>query len=75
MFVYFNFLNYNESLFYTLIKVIIYHFIKMTQRANNKKKKKIFKLKYILNICLLQVLNYNESLFYTLIKSYNTSLD
>ena len=47
----------------------------MTQRANNKKKKKIFKLKYILNICLLQVLNYNESLFYTLIKSYNTSLD
>jgi len=36
MFVYFNFLNYNESLFYTLIKVIIYHLIKMTQRTNNK---------------------------------------
>jgi len=36
MFVYFNFLNSNESLFYTLIKVIIYHLIKMTQRTNNK---------------------------------------
>jgi len=36
MFVYFNFLNYNESLFYTLIKVIIDHFIKMTQRTHNK---------------------------------------
>ena len=34
MFVYFNFLNSNESLFYTLIKVIIYHLIKMTQRTN-----------------------------------------
>jgi len=28
MFVYFNFLNSNESLFYTLIKVIIHHLIK-----------------------------------------------
>ena len=36
MFVYFNFLNSNESFFYTLIKVIIYHLIKMTQRINNK---------------------------------------
>ena len=36
MFVYFNFLNSNESLFYTLIKVIIHHLIKMTQRTNNK---------------------------------------
>ena len=36
MFVYFNFLNYNESPFYTLIKVIIHHLIKMTQRINNK---------------------------------------
>ena len=36
MFVYFNFLNSNESLFYTLIKVIIHHSIKMTQRTNNK---------------------------------------
>jgi len=41
MFVYFNFLNYNESIFYTLIKVIIYHLIKMTQRTNNKYNNKI----------------------------------
>jgi len=40
MFVYFNFLNYNESIFYTLIKVIIHHF-KMTQRTNNKHNNKI----------------------------------
>ena len=37
MFVYFNFLNSNESLFYTLIKVIIHHLIKMTQRKKNNK--------------------------------------
>ena len=36
MFVYFNFLNYNESLFYTLIKVIIHHLIKITQTRNIK---------------------------------------
>ena len=36
MFVYFNFLNSNESLFYILIKVIIHQLIKMTQRTNNK---------------------------------------
>ena len=47
MFVYFNFLNSNEFLFYTLIKVIIYHWSKWY-------KEQIFKLKYILNICLLQ---------------------
>ena len=41
MFVYFNFLNYNESLFYTLIKSIIHHLIKMTQRTNNKHNNKI----------------------------------
>jgi len=41
MFVYFNFLNYNESIFYTLIKFIIHHLIKMTQRTNNKYNKKI----------------------------------
>jgi len=41
MFVYFNFLNYNESIFYTLIKVIIYHLIKMTQRTNNKHNNKM----------------------------------
>jgi len=31
MFVYFNLLNSNESLFYTLIKVMIHHLIKMIQ--------------------------------------------
>ena len=36
MFVYFNFLNSNQCLFYTLTKVIIHHLIKMTQRINNK---------------------------------------
>jgi len=41
MSVYFNFLNSNESLFYTLIKVIIQNFIKMTQRTNNKHNNKI----------------------------------
>ena len=41
MFVYFNFLNYNESIFYILIKVIIHHFIKMMQRTNNKHNHKI----------------------------------
>ena len=41
MFVYFNFLNPNESLFYTLIKVIIHHLVKMTQRTNNKHNNKI----------------------------------
>ena len=41
MFVYFNFLNYNESIFYTLIKVIIHHLIKITQRTNNKYNNKI----------------------------------
>jgi len=41
MFVYFNFLNYNESIFYTLIKFIIHHLIKMTQRTNNKHNNKI----------------------------------
>jgi len=41
MFVYFNFLNYNEFIFYTLIKVIIHHLIKMMQRTNNKHNNKI----------------------------------
>jgi len=41
MFVYFNFLNYNESIFYILIKVIIHHLIKMMQRTNNKHNNKI----------------------------------
>jgi len=34
MSIYFNFLNSNEPLFYTLIKVIIHHLIKITQRTN-----------------------------------------
>ena len=41
MYVYFNFLNYNESLFYTLIKIITHHFIKIMQRTNNKHNNKI----------------------------------
>ena len=41
MFVYFNFLNSNESFFYTLIKVIIHHLIKMIQKINNKYNNKI----------------------------------
>jgi len=58
MFVYFNFLNYNGSLFYTLRKVIIHHFIKMTQRTNNKHNNEI--LTYILyllnfNICWMVI--------------------
>ena len=44
MFVYFNCLNYNESIFYTLIKVIIHHLIKMTQRTNNKHNNKDFNI-------------------------------
>jgi len=32
MSVYFNFLDYNESLFYTPIKVITHHLIKITQK-------------------------------------------
>jgi len=56
MFVYFNFLNSNESLFYKLIKVIIHHLIKMIQKTNNKHNNKIFdinilsfELQYILH--------------------------
>jgi len=41
MFVYFNILKSNEYLFYTLIKVLILHLIKMTQRTNNKHNNKI----------------------------------
>jgi len=41
MFVYFNFLNSNKSLSYTLIKVIIHHLIKITQITNNKHNNKI----------------------------------
>ena len=41
MFVYFNFLNSIEFLFYALIKMIIHYLIKMTQRTNNKHNNKI----------------------------------
>jgi len=41
MFVYFNLLNSNESLFYILIKVIIHYSIKMIQRTNNNHNNKI----------------------------------
>jgi len=41
MFIYLNLLNSNESLFYTLIKVIINHLIKMIQRINNNHNNKI----------------------------------
>jgi len=41
MFVYFNFLNFNDLFFYTLIKVIIYHLIKRMQRTNNNHNNKI----------------------------------
>jgi len=41
MFFYFNLLNFNESLFYTLIKVIIHYLIKMIQKTNNNHNNKI----------------------------------
>jgi len=41
MFIYLNFLNSNESLLYTLMKLIIHHLIKMTKRTNNKYNNKI----------------------------------
>ena len=41
MFVYFNILNSNESLFYTLIKVIIITWSKIIQRTNNNHNNKI----------------------------------
>ena len=41
MFVCFNLLNFNESIFYTLIKVIIHHLIKMIQRTNTNHNKRL----------------------------------
>jgi len=41
MFVYFNLLNSNKSIFYTLIKVIIQHLINMIQRTNNNHNKSL----------------------------------
>ena len=59
MFVYFNFLNSNESLFYKLIKVIIHHLIKMAQRTNNKHNKILTWMLYLLNsnICWMVIKN------------------
>jgi len=41
MFVYFNLLNSNESLFYILIKVIMHYLIKMIQKTNNNHNKSL----------------------------------
>jgi len=41
MYIYFNFLNSNESIFLYTKKMIIHHLIKMTQITNNKHNKKI----------------------------------
>jgi len=41
MFVYYNLLNSNEYIFYTLIKVMIHHLIKMIQRTNNNHNKSL----------------------------------
>jgi len=41
MFVNYNLLNSNESIFYTLIKVMIHHLIKMIQRTNNNDNKSL----------------------------------
>jgi len=43
MFVYFNLLNSNEYIFYTLIKVILHHLIKMIQRTYNNHNNKILR--------------------------------
>ena len=62
MFVYFNLFNSNESLFYRLIKVIIHHLIKMTQRTNNKHNNKILTwILYLLNfnICWIVTNKYS----------------
>jgi len=51
MFVYFNFLNSNESPFYAPIKVIIHYLIKITQKTNNKHNNKILTyILYLLNL-------------------------
>jgi len=65
MFVYFIFLNFNESLFYTLIKVIIHHLIKMTQKTNNKHNNKI--LIYILYLL-------NSNIYWMMIKKISMAI-
>jgi len=62
MFVYFNFLNFNESFFYTLIKMVIHHLIKMTQIINNKHNNNIL-------TCILYLLNSN--ICWMVIKKYS----
>ena len=52
MFVYFDFLNSNEPLFNTLIKVI-HHLIKIIQRTNNNHNKSFKK------IIIVYILDYN----------------
>ena len=50
MFVYFNLLNSNDYIFYTLIKIIIHYLIKMIQRPNNNHNNKILtEILYLLN--------------------------
>ena len=65
MFVYFNFSNSNEYLFYTLIKVIIHHLIKMTQKTNNKHNNKI--LIYILYLL-------NSNIYWMMIKKISMAI-
>ena len=61
MFVYFNILNFNEFLFYTLIKVIIHHLIKMTQKTNNKHNNKMLtQILYLLNYICWMVIKKNH---------------
>jgi len=62
MFVYFNFLNSNEYLFYI---VMIHHLIKMKQRTNNKHNNKI--LTYILYLL-------NSNIWWMVIRKYSWKL-
>ena len=60
MFVHFNYLNSNESLFYTLIKVIIRHLIKMIQKTNNKYNNKLLtQILYLLNFNICWIVTRN----------------
>jgi len=69
MFVYFNFLNSNESLFHTLIQVIIHHLIKMTQKINNKHNNKIFDIN-IVSFELQYMLDGDKKIYGNYIKFY-----
>ena len=67
MFVYFKFLNSNESIFDTLIKVIIHHLIKMTQRTNNKHNNKILtQILYLLNFNICWIVTKKKFIAITL---------